>query len=589
MLMTYLTGAVATSTDNDNTNSETDSVHLPDPKFDTPSNNNNTLKRPSLNHTPQSGFSTGAPSPAKSFPSIMFSEADNMSYASGDLSREGSFMSTGGRTRKRSSRPKTSYTICQPPPKALARQKLHVRARPILQLHKLAVSSRPMPAYELLHSAIFSPSLSRAILKTFRAKHGLCPADLAIVKADKYHQHEEAGAEEDESRDVLALICKGRKAADSPAKAKIFLDDGSEWDVSVLPTGGYEFSTTDEHGLTTTARWVVKRPRGRRSQSASDLDSPSPQEAQSKKFNFSTISPHSRRHPIIANLSSTMLDIQDTYNMPAPVPSALSPSIDLSLQDDESPKGESIETTPALHTLITATAVWVALREGWTPGYRYEDALMRSPSSKLARSTNNPITDLKDAARDDAPRRSTSIARIFSTKRRSTASTSGDGPADETMSRNSSLRSNTAPQRRARAESNATVINRTTWPRPDMRGMRKHTASSVSNYKFSLDQGEEMTEEDEVDTESAEAIPVTPSKQKHASAPVPLIFTPTPVSSKEHSRTPSPAKNLQAPRQRKRESSAAADGTTEMKKTETTPRTKRGKRKSLRKLFCGMV
>lgn len=591
MLMTYLTGTGASTTNPDadklgSAPAVEQQVNTLEPNIliSTPSNDN---RRPSLLRTPRSAISTAASSPVKSLPNFMYGEAEDMSYASGDLSREGSFMSTTRKSRRRSFKPKTSYSICQPPPKSAARQKIHVRARPLLQLHRLAASARPIPAFELLPSAIFSPSLSRAIAKVFRSKHSLCPADLAIVKADKYHQHEDAGAEEDETRDVLALICKGRKGDHlAPGTAKILLDDGSEWDAHSLPNGGYEFTSMDHHGLTTTARWVVKRPRARRSQSASELDSP--QDSSHRKFNFSTISPNSRRHPVIASLSNTTLDINDSYNIPSAVNSALSlspSSAKASPESNDIPAETPIDTTDILRTLITATAVWVALREGWSSGYRPDDVMTRSLSTKINGSPVRATHDPADA--NDDPKRSGSIARIFRTastlKRRSTASAAGDGSSDEIVtSRNSSVHST---RRRARAESTSTVIHRTTWPRPDMRAMRKMTATSTSTHGFGMDTGgEEMTEEDEGDAEDAGAL--HSPQPKRVSAPTPLVTSATPVRSPVQSRVDSPV----APEKESKRGSSATDITMEKKKIEPVSiENTRRRGRFMRVLMCGMA
>ena len=482
------------------------------------------------------------------------------------------------------SRPRTSYNICHPPPKTSARSKIHVRAKPLLQLHKHAASGRPMPAFELLPSAIFSPSLSRAIGKVFRPKHGLCPADLAIVAADSYHHHEEA--DEDETRDVLALICKGRKGDAALGKARIFLQNTSEWEAYSLPNGGYEFSSTDEHGLITTARWVQKRPRARRSQSASELESA---RVESKKFTFSTISSSTRRHPIIANLTSTTLDVNDYYHIPSAVSSALGQP------EDSPPLADPIGTTAALHTLITATAIWVALREGWSPGYRYEDHLMRSPSSKHATSPAKTASDLSNGAKDSNPRRSGSVARMLRTagasKRRSASAAPTDGSSDDVVvSRNSSLRSTAGPTRRPRAESASTVIhNRTTWPRPDMYSMRRNTAASNVPHGFGTETGEDMTEEEQGEGEDDDGEQsgsgigspiVTPSKRTS----LPKSLAPSPEPKTE------PTTSIPEAHRRKRESSAT-DMTLEAKRAEAGLPTKRRSKRSrfFKALMCGMA
>lgn len=517
----------------------------------------------------------------------------------GYASREGSLMSSNGGRKKRSSRPKTSYSIAHAPPKGSARHKIHVRAKPLLQLHQLSQSARPMPAYELLPSAIFSPSLSRAISKTLRTKHGHCPADLAIVKAEKYHQHEASPKEEDESRDVLALVCKGRKGdGNNTSKAKLFLEDGSEWEAYTLPNGGYEFFSTDTHGLGMTARWVLRRPKARRSQSASDMTTSFGTDAanQNKKFKFSTISPNSRRHPVIASLTTTSLDINDSYT----IPSALAPSPEISDHEQEEasqdPVGSTdpIVTTQSLKALITATAIWVTLREGWCPGYRYDDLMLRSPSLKLNASPIKSPTELSSAAtpKDDSPRRSGSIARMFRSagvKRRSTSSQiDGSTSTDEApipISRSASAR-------RARADSTSTVLIHSKRPR----GRRADTTSTTASGLAHMDLApNDMTEEEE----SVEATAAMLAKSsKHSSAPTPLIPALDLQESDEENyavRNDS-AKSQEAERKlaamaaqrQKRESSTTSANSIDAGKIEANmPKAKRPSR--FRKLFCGMA
>jgi hypothetical protein len=519
-----------------------------------------------------------------------------MSTDDGYASREGSLMSSNGGRKKRSSRPKTSYSIAHAPPKGSARHKIHVRAKPLLQLHQLSQSARPMPAYELLPSAIFSPSLTRAISKTLRTRHGLCPADLAIVKAEKYHQHEASQKEEDESRDVLALICKGRKGdGNSTTKAKLFLEDGSEWEAYSLPSGGYEFFSTDAHGLGMTARWVLRRPKARRSQSASDMNMAFDGANQSKKFNFSTISPNSRRHPVIASLTTTSLDINDSYT----IPSVLAPSPEISDHEQEEAgqdttgTSDPILTSQALKTLITATAVWVTLREGWCPGYRYDDIMLRSPSLKLNASPIKSTTDVASVAtpKDDSPKRSGSIARMFRSagvKRRSTSSQIDGSTSTEEAP---ITRSNSA--RRARADSTSTVLIHSNRPR----GRRADTTSTTASGLAHMDLAHnDMTEEEE----SVEATAAMLAKSsKRASAPTPLIPALDLEDSDEEScpvRTDS-AKSQEAERKlaalasqrQKRESSTTSTNSIDVGKIAANMPHKAKKPSRFRKLFCGMA
>ena len=312
--------------------------------------------------------------------SIFFAEPETRTN-SDDGSREGSVISEPSRKRlSKSSKPKTCYSICHPPPASTARQRLHRRPRSLLQLHKLSPTARPQPAFEVIHSANFSVRTTRAITKVFKTKHGLCPNDLVVLRAEKYSKDEPD--EEQEARDIIALICKGRKEdGGAPGKAKICLPEGREWEAYPTLNGGYEFFTTDEHGLGLTVRWVPKK-----SKDGSKVKEPS-----KKRFNFSTISPNSRKHPVIATLGKSGLDINDTYKIPdasAATPLSTpqqSAAILADAMEDESGK-EQCETDDPLRQVIVMTSIWVTFKEGWSPSFKYDDkdkdisAVLRSTS-----------------------------------------------------------------------------------------------------------------------------------------------------------------------------------------------------------------
>jgi len=377
-------------------------------------------------------------------------------------------MSEGNR-RKRCSRPKTQYSICHPPPKNGAKSKISIRPRSLLQLHQLVTEGRPKPAFELLPSATFSPKLTRAIARVFGARHSISTTDLALVRAEEYHRHEESIADEDESRDVLALICgAGKKENGGQAKMRILFADGSDWDAYQMSNGSYECSKTDVHGLKTTVRWVQKKSGMRTPDATTETDMSTIPE---KKFNFSTIAANTRRHPIIAHLTNTGLDISDIYSMPSPSTPALTPDA----EDPTTPGGEQIYTTDELRNVITATAAFVAVREGWCPTYRSEDSLQRSPSTKSVHSSyaTPPSSPRKGEA--DFNRRSSSFRRAMRapsllrrTERPSSPTMEASTLAGETAV-NSPFLDATPARRRARADTTSTVIvnsNATQW-RPD--------------------------------------------------------------------------------------------------------------------------
>ena len=349
-------------------------------------------KRPTL--SPLSfGSSTSAtpPSPLESNADIMFAEPDTRSTSEAD-SREGSVLSP----KKNSNKPKTRYSVCHPPPASMARHKLHRRPRSLLQLHRLSSSTRPKPAFDVIPSANFSVRLTRAITRLFRAKHGLCPNDLVVLRAEKYSAEEED--EEQEARDVIGLICKGRKddAAMAGGKAKIYMASGQAWEAYPLMNGGYEFFSTDEHGLGLTVRWVPKK----------NKDS---SKMKDKRFNFSTISPNSRRHPVIAALSEKALEVNDKYKMPdqaavtpLSTPKAGSQSALADAMDDGAGGQQQCETDDILREIIVVTGLWVTFKEGWSPTFKYDEkesasstaagTLGRSASASISNSPSKSIT-----------------------------------------------------------------------------------------------------------------------------------------------------------------------------------------------------
>ncbi|GAM82168.1 hypothetical protein ANO11243_001470 [Dothideomycetidae sp. 11243] len=403
-------------------------------------------------------------SPSKS---VMFSSpARDMSSMDTDRQSQET-ASTRGRRSKRSSKPRSSYSICYAPPRSSNRHKIQVRTRPLLQLHKLESGSRPRPEFELLPSAIFSSRLNKAIARFSPSKHGIAPTDLAIVRAEKYHEHEASQAEEDESRDILALIGGLAKGSHGDNKARIYLEHGVEWEAYRLSNGGYECVTIDAHGLKKMVRWVQKK---------NNRNSDSQDEPLVKKFKFSTISQNTRRHPVIAHLTGAGLDISDVYSMPASSRAASPQTTPMERQDSQQSlaSGEQmLTTTDELRSIITATAVFVALCEGWCPGYRSEDILSRSPSQRSVTSTAGPHKrnmsfDTESLRRNGSMRqalRSPSFFRSSSFKHDSRPSSSSSSVVLDNMpihpipeAEPSKATSEQITPRRARADTVSTVI-----------------------------------------------------------------------------------------------------------------------------------
>lgn len=342
--------------------------------------------------------------------------------------------STDVKPRKRHSRPKTIYNFAQPPPITAPRSKLHIRPKVLLQLHQVIASRRPKPVYEVIPFSLLAPRSTRRLARTFNSKEKLGPNDILVVKAEEYEQKEEAEKVDDEhwgTRDVIGIICPPKKAdKGSHDTTELLMDDGSSWDVTYMTNGGYEFNYTDHHGLVLKSRWIPKPAHSRRTSamSTSSFGNTSPAVgAEDKKFNFSTISATSRRHPIIASMTRSGIEILDSYNMPTATspPTPLTPSftvitpgvtpvLDPASFMDMHSENISVTTDDALRRFITVSGIWVAFCENWSPAYA---------SSKNATCPYNLTTS---GIRPSAPTRAVSMSFLDSPRSLSPASTSDE-------------------------------------------------------------------------------------------------------------------------------------------------------------------
>ncbi|KAF2009224.1 hypothetical protein BU24DRAFT_328778, partial [Aaosphaeria arxii CBS 175.79] len=288
----------------------------------------------------------------------------------------GSNGSLAEKPKKRGHRPKTIYNLAQPPPFTGPRQKLHIRPKVLLQLHQVYSQRRPKPVYEVIPFSLLAPRSTRRLARTFNTKGKLCPNDLLIVKADTYDASEEDEKSDDErwgTRDVMGIICPSKKGdKEAMEKTEILLDDGSHWDVTLMPNGGYEFTCVDEHGLLLKSRWIPKPVHSRR---VSTMSSSSQGQAATGlgsdlKFNFSTISANSRRHPVIATMSRASINVLDSYKMPdvtsPTTPVCNTAPITPDLTPNECPSRTTDET---LRRFIVASGIWVAFSEHWSVAY----------------------------------------------------------------------------------------------------------------------------------------------------------------------------------------------------------------------------
>ncbi|KAI9753884.1 MAG: nucleotidyltransferase [Chaenotheca gracillima] len=318
-------------------------------------------------------------------------DATDPSDESEDESNDGDLLEHSGssiaedvvpnRRKQRHRKPHVRFQLAHPPPAVTPRQMLHIRPRLLLQLQYLPTSARPTPYLDVHPAKTFAPRLARKFPRFFKGKEGLGPDDLVVVGSEEYGAAttatEDGHGDNWDARQLIATICRSKKEEE---KTEICLIDGPGWAATRLKTGAYEFVVTDGQGHKTTARWVPRKSLNRR------VSTSSAQPAQDlRKFHFSLLNPQSRRHPILASITPSTLEIHDDPSMPLSAvsrpSSAESSARTLSLPGESSLSGFTsrtrkplVQSDEALQTLILITGIWVAFREGWSQGFRYNEA-----------------------------------------------------------------------------------------------------------------------------------------------------------------------------------------------------------------------
>ncbi|USP81433.1 hypothetical protein yc1106_08707 [Curvularia clavata] len=381
---------------------------------------------------------------------------------------------TDEKLKKRSRRSKTSYNIARP---VNTRSKRHSRHKVHLQLHQVIASQRPKPAYDVVPFSYLPQRSTRQLARFFNTREKLGPNDLLVVKAGPYTSQDEQDRSQDEWNpyDVIGVLSTRKCEKGVAESADICISDGfSRWSVTDMPNGGYEFNSTDEHAVTVKARWVLKPAHARRTSTSTPALAPG---SDDKKFTFSTISSDSRRHPIIATMTHSRIDVMDTYAMPSatspPTPSVpsytQSPVTPLSIDSDSFANALAeklpIETTEALRNLILVSGVWVASREFASDGSGPATIPALTPSSTICQAAYRSCSmSALDTPRSSSPASTVdenrrSIPRMFkpSIERLSHAHT--DAPSSPASTKTTTKASPLVTTRARRANSTGTAIH----------------------------------------------------------------------------------------------------------------------------------
>ncbi|KAI1100072.1 hypothetical protein F4804DRAFT_57919 [Jackrogersella minutella] len=335
------------------------------------------------------------------------------------------------RNRRRSPRKSTTFLLAHPPPKLRNKQRLiHIRPKLILQMQQLSVNKRPRPVIDVYPSSTIAGSLIVPLLKRFpriaHIKRELSIQDVMLVRSEDYGAQssgsESDGDEDDlKSRELLAILSPLR----TEDKAEIVLADGTVWVAMPRSNGtnscSYEFASVDSNGKTTTARWVRKQVATKSlpvTPTAAGSTPPTPSTVD-YKFTFSIIDPNCRRHPIMATLTNSSLDILDNYTTVSQSASRYPPTSPLLNTPTSTSEENPLERTTQKveewqKQFITISAIWVILRRGWSPNCKPADF------GPLTTSTLASLADTSVAARN----RSISI-NVEMTPKPTTAEASG--------------------------------------------------------------------------------------------------------------------------------------------------------------------
>ncbi|KAK1759612.1 hypothetical protein QBC47DRAFT_276967, partial [Echria macrotheca] len=309
-----------------------------------------------------------------------------------------------GKRRRHAPHQTTKYFLGYPAPRRLPKTKVmqKVLSRLLLQLQVVTDDGRSRPVLEAYPSTriagpVVTPRLAKRFPGIFGVKRQLGYDDIVLVRRDDEDFGSDAETDADDSLEKKLLL-----AVYSPIKhsdeAEIVLDDGSIWVAKPLANGSFDFVHTDVHGVPTTVRWARRNPCGKVSGDVvPGLSSTDPPQT---RYTFSVINPLTRRHPVMATLTPTTLDVQDTYTSISSSYGKYPPhrtggrtvsmtsSVswgDTVLESSKRPSTGSTDTEgmfglaseveptrtvrpveDSTKMLIAVTGLWVALKSGWS-------------------------------------------------------------------------------------------------------------------------------------------------------------------------------------------------------------------------------
>ncbi|KAH6640620.1 hypothetical protein F5144DRAFT_544786 [Chaetomium tenue] len=410
---------------------------------------------PALRQRPASDYIPRSPSPVVRFqdpqddppptPSTHDDSVSESELSDVTHSIDGTLFARTARHRRprRARRKSTTYYLGYPTPRIIGKTKVVQKLflpRLLLQLQKVSPEGRSKPVLEVFPASriagpVVAPRLAKRFPGIFGVKRHLGYDDIVLVRRDDgdvgSDSMEGENEENLEGRNLLAVYSPLRHSEE----AEIVLDDGSVWVARPLPNGSFDFVHTDADGKTTTARWA----RRHTAAVSPTTDTSGSSAAAQTRYTFSIINPLTRRHPVMATLTPSTLDVQDTYISVSPSharhppitrvgrsqsvttppsfvrapysPSKLSSSA--STSDGENDSGVYIPSSPdressqrtihqiddATKTLISVTALWLFLlrrtRQPRPRNLAVPSTLNLPPQPRQTKHLDHPLLDLR--------------------------------------------------------------------------------------------------------------------------------------------------------------------------------------------------
>lgn len=310
---------------------------------------------------------------------------------------------------KRTRGPKSTLRFAHPiPTRPLGKHGI-LRPKTLLQLQQRRESGFHRPLYDVLPANRFAPrtKIGQKIHRLHGGKDGLEADDLVVINAEDYSVSDTI-SEEIESADPRAVVgvISPTFSATVAATVAEFTLENTVWCIKV-GLNGASYTLESQCDTPQIARWYI--PKRKRNSVIVD-GSVIPAAKDGRKFYFTTILPGSKQHPIIASMTETSLELNDSYYV-------------------ASREGEII-TDDTTRKLIIMSAAWVFFMEGWSNNYKVKPRTNSCPKPTHARANSLPVEPTR--------RRS-----IFTTS--PARSPSLQPTPIEGVSRSSSLRSSEAP------------------------------------------------------------------------------------------------------------------------------------------------